>query len=62
MVASSTLELPYHKKIGCQRGRGFGSLAQVIGRTAIHFLRKYNVPAAKCVGADFFGICSARGS
>ena len=33
-------------------GRGFGALAQVIGRTAIPFLRKYIVPAAKRVGAD----------
>ena len=46
MVASNTLELPYYKGIGSQRGRGFGALAQVIGRTAIPFLRKYIVPAA----------------
>ena len=32
--------------------RGFGALAQVIGRTAIPFLRKYIVPAAKRVRAD----------
>ena len=48
----NTLELPYHKGIGRQRGRGFGALAQVIGRTAILFLKKYIVPAAKRVGAD----------
>ena len=35
-----------------QRGRGFGALAQVNGRTAIPFLSKYVVPAAKRVGAD----------
>ena len=52
MVASNTLELPYYKGIGRQRGRGFGVLAQVIGRTAIPFLRKCIVPAAKRVGAD----------
>ena len=52
MVASNTLELPYYKAIGRQRGRGFGAPAQVIGRTAIPFLRKYIVPAAKRVGAD----------
>ena len=52
MVASNTLELPYYKSIGPQRGRGFGALAQVIGRTAIPFLRKYIVPAAKGVDAD----------
>ena len=52
MVASNTLELPYYKGIGRQRGRGFGALAQVIGKTAILFMRKYIVPAAKRVGAD----------
>ena len=52
MVASNTLELPYYKGIGRQRGRGFGAPAQVFGRTAIPFLRKYIVPAAKRVGAD----------
>ena len=35
-----------------QRGRSFGALAQVVGRTAIPFLGKYIVPAAKRVGAD----------
>ena len=52
MVALNTLELPYYKGIGRQRRRGFGALAQVIGRTAIPFLRKNSVPAAKRVGAD----------
>ena len=50
--ASSTLELPYYKDIGRQKGRGFGDLAQVIGRTAIPFLRKFIVPAAKRVAVD----------
>ena len=54
MVASNTLELPYYKGIGRQRGCGFGALAQVIGRTAIPFSRKYIVPAAIRVGADLF--------
>ena len=52
-VASNTLELPYYNGIGRQRGRGFGALAQVIGRTAISFLRKYIVPAAKRVVTEF---------
>ena len=38
--------------VGRQRGRGFGALAQVIGRTAIPFLSKYVVPAAKRIGVD----------
>ena len=51
-VASNTLEILYYKGIRRQRGRGFGAPAQVIGRTAIPFLRKSIVPAAKRVGAD----------
>ena len=53
IVASNTLELPYYRSIGRQRGRGFGDLAQVIEKTAIPFLRKYIVPAAKRVRGDF---------
>ena len=52
MVASGQVEVPYYRAVGRQRGRGFGALAQVIGRTAIPFLRKYVVPAAKRIGAD----------
>ena len=52
MVASRQVEIPYYRGVGRQRGRGFGALAQVIGRTAVPFLRKYVVPAAKRVGAD----------
>ena len=52
MVASNTLQHPYYKGIGRQRGRGFGALAQAIGRTAIPSLKKYIVPATKRVGAD----------
>ena len=52
MVGSRQVEIPYYRGVGRQRGRGFGALAQVIGRTAIPFLRKYIVPPAKRVGAD----------
>ena len=52
MVASRQVEIPYYRAVGRQRGRGIGALAQVIGRTAIPFLRKYVVPAAKGVGVD----------
>ena len=51
MVASRQVEIPFYRGVGRQRGRGFGALAQVIGRSAIPFLRKYIVPAAK-IGAD----------
>ena len=56
MVASRQVEIPFYSGVGRQRGRGFGELAQVIGRTAIPFLRKYVVPAAKRVGADLLEI------
>ena len=52
MVSSRQVEIPYYRGVGRQRGRGFDALAQVIGRTAIPFLRKYIVPAAIRVGAD----------
>ena len=52
MVASREVEISFYRGVGRQRGWGFGALAQVIGRTAISFLRKYIVPAAKRVGAD----------
>ena len=52
MVASRKVEIPSYGSVGRKRGRGFGALAQVIGRTAIPFFRKNIVPAAKRVGAD----------
>ena len=52
MVASRQLEIPYCRAVGRQHGRGFGALAQVIGRTAIPFFRKYIVLAAKRIGAE----------
>ena len=52
MVASRQVEIPYYRGVGRQSGRGFGALAQVIGKTLIPFLRKYIVPAAKRVGVD----------
>ena len=52
MVASRQVQIPFYRGVGRQRGRRFGASAQVIGRTAIPFLRKYIVPAAKRVGAD----------
>ena len=52
MVASRQVEIPYYRAVGRQRGRGFGALAQVIGRTAIPLLRENVVSAAKRIGAD----------
>ena len=56
MVASREVGIPYYRGVGRQHGRGFGALAQVIGRTAIPFLRKYIVPVAKRVGADLLEV------
>ena len=52
MVASRQVEIPYYRAVRRQRGRGFGALAQSIGRSAIPFLRNYVVPGAKRIGAD----------
>ena len=52
MVASRQVEIPFYRGVGRHHRRGFDALAQVIGRTAIPFLRKIIVPAAKRVGAD----------
>ena len=41
--------------MGRQPGRGFGALAQVIGRTAIPLSKNYVVPAARRIGADMLG-------
>ena len=45
MVSDS--DLPYFRGYSRQRGGGFGELAHSIGRTAIPFLRRYFVRAAK---------------
>ena len=42
--------------MGRQQGRGFGALAQIIGRTAIPFLKKNFVPAARNIGTDMLGL------
>ena len=55
MVASREVELPYYKGVGGQRIRGFGTLAQIVGRTVIPFLKKHVVPAARRIGADMLG-------
>ena len=52
IVDSRQVEIPFQRGVGCRRGRGFGALAKVFGRTVIPFLRNYIVPAAKRVGSD----------
>ena len=58
MVASRQVAIPSRSGIGRQRGRGFGALAKVIGRTAIPFVRKFIVPVANCVGAGLLGFAA----
>ena len=53
MVAGRQVEIPFCNGIGRQRGRGFGALAQVIGRTENPILRKYTDPSAKRVRIEF---------
>ena len=52
MVASRQVEITYYRAVGGQRGRGFVALAQVFGRAAILFLRKFVVLAAKRIAPD----------
>ena len=58
MVAQSLANFPIFRGHARQRGRGFGALAQTLGRTAIPFIKKYIVPAAKRIGADLFEIAA----
>ena len=56
MVAQKSADFPIFRGHARQRGRGFGAPAQTLGRTAIPFIKKYIVPAAKRIGADLFEI------
>ena len=58
MVAQSSANFPIFRGHARQRGRGFDALAQTLGRTAISFIKKYIVPAAKRIGADLFVIAA----
>ena len=56
MVAWRQVEIPFYTSIGQQRGRGFGALAQVIGRTTTPFSRKFVVTASKRADKDLLEI------
>ena len=58
MVAQSSANFSIFRGHARQRGRGFGALAQTLRRTAIPFIKKYIVPAAKRIGADLFEIAA----
>ena len=51
-VDSRQIKIPYYRSFGQQRGRGFGALANVIGRTTVLLLRNNFVAASKRIGAD----------
>ncbi len=44
--------MPYFSGAARQRGRGLGSLALSIGRTALPIFKKFIVPAAKRIGRN----------
>ena len=58
MVASKQVEIAISRGIGRQGRWEFGALVQVIGRTAISFLRKYIVLGEKRVGAEFLEVAA----
>ena len=57
-VVQNSAKFPIFCGHARQRGRGFGALSQTLGRTAIPFIKKYIVPAAKRIGADLFEIAA----
>ena len=58
MIAQNSADIPIFRRHTGQRGRGFGDLAQTLGRTAISFIKKYIVPVEKKIGADLFEIAA----
>ena len=60
MVARSSANFLIFCGHAGQRGSGFCPLAQTLGRTAIPFIKKYIVSAAKIFGADLFEIAAAE--
>ena len=58
MVALNSADFRFFRGHARLRGRGFGALAQTRGRTAIPFIKKYLVPAAKRSGADLFEVAA----
>ena len=53
-AAQNSADFPIFCGYATQRGRFFGALAQSLGRTAVLFIKKYIVTAAKTIGADLF--------
>ena len=58
MAAQNSADFPFSRGHAAEHGRTFGALVQTLGRTAIFFIKKYLVPAAKKIGADLFQIAA----
>ena len=58
MVARNSADFPIFRGHARQCGRGFGALAQTLGRTALPFITKNIVLAAKRIRADLFEIAA----
>ena len=58
MVAQNSANFHIFRGHARQRGRSFGALAQTLERTAIPFIKKSIVPAAKRIEADLFEIAA----
>ena len=56
MFAQNSVDFTIFRGHARQGGRGFGALAQALGRTAILFIKKIINPAAKITGAALFEI------
>ena len=57
MVAQNSADFPIFRGHARQRGRGFGALAQTLGRTSIPFIKIY-IAAAKGIAEDLFEIAA----
>ena len=58
MLAQNSSDFPIFRGHARQRGRGFGALAQTLGRTAIPFIKNYIISAAERIGAGLFEIAA----
>ena len=60
MLVVRQVEIPFHRDIGKQCGRGFPCTSSRCWENRNFFLRKYIVPAAKREGADSLEFAAAE--
>ena len=58
MAAQNSADFPIFRGHATQHGTFFGALAQTLGRTAILFIKKYIIPAAKTIGPNLFEVAA----